>query len=871
MSLLGRLAATFRKRKLEQELDEEMRFHLEARTQLNTETGQTPDEARAAAVRQFGNPTRAREAAMEIDLLGWMESLSQDLRYAARLLIKNPAFSGFAILAIALGIGATTLMFSVVNSLLLEALPYKDVNRLFMVWNKIPEEGRISFSTREFLAYKGQSEVFDKLTAFTGRGFVMSGQGDPQLAVGQLVTPSFFEVLGVTPELGRGFFETEGEAGHDRVVVLSHQLWQERFSQRKDVLGETIAMNGDAYTVVGVMPSSFEFPGPTYKIWVPAALNGPPFQQHADAHFLRVLGHLKPGVNASRMQAEMAALGKRLDPPNSERHYYSVSLPDVVSGDLRRPLLVLLCAVGLLLIIACANVSNMMLARATVRKREMAVRAALGASRKRLVRQLLAETTLLSLIGGVLGLALAYGGLNILAATGSKNMPELTHVHVDVTVLFFVFTVSSLAGILFGLAPALQGSKTDLQSTLRQGTQSSATRSSERIRSLLVFAEIALSSLLLVCSGLMLRSFVHLIHQEPGFVSEGLLSAQAALMSNRYPDAAGMLRFYRNTSARLKDIPGVAAVGMTAYLPFGGNNWGNGFEVEGKPIPAGEGSTAQIRPVSPGYFRAMAIPMVRGREFTDSDTESAPGVAIVNQVMARRFWPNEDPVGKRIRYDADWLTIVGVCNDVKHVRLDEETEPEIYAAYPQVPPAVLDLGGRDQHYVVRATGASEGVARSVSTAIHGVDPEIVVKLENMQTLIDDTTAQPRFRTSLIAIFSGLALILAAVGIYAVLGYTVTQRFKELGIRIALGAQSSDIRQLILGHALRLAFFGVTSGLLAAYFLSHFLRTLLFGITAHDPLTFIVVPVFMLAIALLAGYWPARRASKVSPTISLRYE
>jgi predicted permease len=634
MPLLRRFLATIRKRKLEQEIDEEMRFHLDARAQLNMEEGEPDADARAAALRQFGNATRQREDTVNADLFGWMETLGDDLRYAFRLLHKNLSFSGFAIMAVALGIGATTLMLSVVNSLLLEPLPYKDANRLFMVWNKIPHEERISFSSREFLAYNGKSEAFDKLTAFTGNGFVISGQGDPQLVTGQLVTPSFFEVLGVTPELGRGFLESEGEPGHDREVVLSHQLWRERFSMNKDVLGQTITMNGDAYTVVGIMPASFQYPAASYKLWVPAALKASVFQQHPDAHFLRVLGRLKPGITVSRMQAEVDVLGKRLDPDSSERHYYSVSLPDMVSGDLRRPLLVLLCAVGLLLMIACANVSNMMLARATARQREMAVRAALGASRKRLVRQLLAETTLLSLIGGAIGVLLAYAGLMLLTSIGSKNMPELARVHLDLRVLVFVFVLSSVSGILFGLAPALNGSKTDLQSTLRQGTQSSSNRSSERTRSLLVFAEIALASLLLVGSGLMLHSFVRLVHQEPGFVPEGLLSAQAALMPNRYPDAAGMVRFYRNTTERLKAIPGVAAVGMTAYLPFGGNNWGNSFEVEGKPIREGEGSSAQIRPVGAGYFNAMSIPLARGREFTESDTAGAPGVAIINQVLA---------------------------------------------------------------------------------------------------------------------------------------------------------------------------------------------------------------------------------------------
>ena len=871
MSMFRRLIATFRKRKLEDEIAEEMRFHVDARAQLNMQEGQSVQEARAAALRQFGNPTRQQEEAREADLIGWMETLSNDLRYAVRLLHKNFSFTVFAVVALSLGIGATTLMFSVVKSLLLEPLPYQDASRLHMVWNKIPHEERISFSTREFLAYAGQSQVFDKLAAFTGNGFVISGQGEPQLVIGQLVTPSFFQVLGVAPELGRGFLDSEGEPGHDREVVLSHQLWKERFSGSKDAVGQTITMNGDAYTVVGVMPASFEFPAPTYKLWVPAVLKAGVFQQHPDAHFLRVLARLKPGATVSQMQAEIGLLNKRLDPEGSERRYYSVSLSEMTTGEMRRPLLVLLCAVGLLLIIACANVSNMMLARATARQREMAVRAALGASRKRLVRQLLAETTLLSLIGGVVGVLLAYAGLTLLASAGSKNMPELAHVHLDLTVLVFVFVLSSVAGILFGLAPALNGSKTDLQSTLRQGVQSSSNRSSERTRSLLVFAEIALSSLLLVCSGLMLRSFVRLVHQDPGFVSEGLLSAQAALMPNRYPDPVGLVRFYRNTSERLKEIPGVAAVAMTAYLPFGGNNWGNSFEVEGKPIREGEGSSAKIRPVGPGYFHAMQIPLVRGREFAETDNESALGVAIINQVLANRFWPNEDPIGKRIRYSEAWLTIVGVCSQVKHQSLDEVTEPEIYTPYVQVPAPILGMTGRDQHYVIRMVGGNGAIAESVRNIIRGQDPEIVVTLNGLQALIDDTTAQPRFRTGLIAIFSSLALLLAGVGIYAVLAYSVTQRFKELGIRLALGAQRANIRHLILAHALRLAVLGTACGLLAAYFLSHFLRALLFGVTIHDPLTYFAVPPLMLGVALLAGYWPARHASKVSPTISLRYE
>jgi putative ABC transport system permease protein len=869
MSLLRRLIATFRKRKLEQEIDEEMRFHLEARTQFNIEQGHTAGTARDAALRQFGNATQQREAALQADVAGWVESLGKDLKYAARTLRKNPAFSVFAVLTMAVGIGATALMFSVVNSLLLEPLPYKNADRLYTVWQKLPREERVSFSTREFLGYREASSVFSKVAAFTGKGFVVSGFGDPRLVVGQVVTPSFFEVMGVAPLIGRGFLESEGEPGHDHEVVLSEQLWREWFSGRNDALGRTILMSGEAYTLVGVLPQNFEFPSPDYKLWVPAALRSGIFQQHPDAHMLRVVGRLKAGTTNASLQLELATMDKRLDEDTEQRQYYAISLPDLISGHLRRPLLVLLFAVGLLLAIACANVANMMLARATVKKGEIALRAALGASRRRLIRQLLAETVLLSLLGGAVGLPLAYAAMQFLTAAGSRTIPELAHVHINLLVLLFVIGISAAAGILFGLAPAIMGSRANLQDTLRQSTQSSRNKDSERMRNLLVFAEIGLSTVLLVCSGLMLRSFIHLVHEEPGFAPENLVSIQAILMTDHYPEADGMLRFYRNISERLKQIPGVAAVGMTAYLPFGGNDWGNSFEIEDKTIP--EGSTAQIRPVSPDYFHTMSIPVVRGREFAPSDTESSLPVAMINQAMARRFWPDEDPVGKRIRFDEAWLTIVGVCADVKHLSLDQANGPEIYAPYPQLPALLLKFVGRDQHYVLRISGAEESVIADARNAVHAEDPQMVVKPEKMQALIDQTTAQPKFRTSLIEIFSALALLLAAVGIYAVMAYSVTQRFKELGIRLALGAQQSEIRSLVLGQALRLAAFGIGLGLLAALLLTRFLRTLLFGVTIHDPLTFVAVPAFMLVVVLLASYWPARHASKVSPTICLRYE
>jgi putative ABC transport system permease protein len=870
MSIFRRVLATFRKRKLEDEIAEEMRYHVEARTELNMEKGQNADEAHASALRQFGNATQQREAALQADMAAWAESLGKDLRYAARTLRRNRLFTIFAVLTMAMGIGATTLMFSVVNSLLLEPLPYKDPARLYTVWQKLPQEERVSFSPREFLIYQETHGAFSEIAAFTGSAFVVSGLGEPRLALGQMVTPGFFQVMGVTPMLGRGFLEWEGEAGHDHEVILGEQLWREWFSGQKDVLGKTLMMNGEAYSIIGVLPASFEFPGPTYKLWVPAALRAPLFQQHLDGHLLKVVGRLNPGVTDASLQSELATVGKRLDQDQEgERHYYAIKLPDLVSGHLRRPLLVLLFAVGLLLVIACANVANMMLARATVRKREMAMRAALGASQRRLLRQLLTESILLSLIGGAVGLLLAYAALQFFAQAGVRTMPELAHVQMNVPVLLFVVVLSTATGILFGLAPALMGSRTNLQESLKQSTQSSGSKGSERVRSLLVFGEIGLSSLLLVCSGLMLRSFVRLSHQEPGFAPENLIAVETDLMQNRYPDAEALLRFYHNTLESVKNIPGVSAVAMTSYLPFGGNLWGNSFEIEGKLVPVG--SSAQIRPVSHGYFHTMSVPVLQGHEFTEKDTAAAPGVALVNQTFVRQFWTNESPIGKRLRFDENWLTIVGVCADIKHNGLDQNSDPEIYVPYPQLSAGILRFLGRDQSYVLRVAGAEASVIASARNVIHAEDPEVVVKVDKMQSLIDETIAEPRFRTSLIEVFSVLALLLAAVGIYAVMAYSVTQRFKELGIRIALGAQQFHIRKLVLGQAFRLAALGIGSGLLAAFFLSRFLRSLLFGVTVHDLLTFAGVPLFMLAIVLLASYWPARRAARVNPTISLRQE
>ena len=871
MRLLSWLTALlrnlFQRRRVEQDLAEEVDSYLALATDAKVRGGLDPRGARRAAATEFGGVEQVKEEVREVRVGHFLETRWQDLRFAFRTLRKSPLFSLSVTFVLALGIGSTALMFSIVNSLLLRGPAFPEADRLFMLWQKIPQEDRVSFSVKEFSAWEKQTEVFEQLATFTAAGFTISGRGEPQIVIGQMVTPSFFRVLRSTPVLGRAFFETEGKIGHDHEVILSDALWRQKFGGRSNVLGEQVTMNGEAYTVVGVMAAAFDFPNHEALLWVPADLRGPLFQEHPDAHFLSVMGRLKPGVSRERLQAEIDSLGKRVDDPEdkSERRYFATSLKEMLAGELRTPLLVLLSAVALLLLIACANVANLMLARANARQGEMALRAALGASRSRLIAQLLTEAGLLALIGGGLGLALALWGLDLLQRL--SNLPELLHAQVDASVLLFVVLASALSAGLFGLGPALSSSR--LQHSRALGGATRLTNSSNRARNLLVFAEVALASLLLIGCALMLRSFVRLMHVNPGFIPENVVTADAVMPKDRYPGKAEMLKFYRKSLGQISALPGVQRTAMITHLPFGGNNWGNSFEVEGRPSRDSSDS-AQIRPVSPGYFATLGIPLLRGKDFSAPDDENAPGVAIISNTLARRYWPNESPLGRKIRYYGDWLTIIGVCGDTKHGTLEETAAGIIYVAYPQLKEDVMQFVARDLNFVVRSDKPSAAAAE-IRRALGGLDPAMVVKVNRMEALIRDSAAQPRFRTWLIGLFSLCALGLACLGIYGVIAYLVTQRYKEIGIRLALGATRVSILRLILGQTFQLTVGGIAAGLLAAFFLARFLRSILFGVTPHDTLTFIAVPLCLTVIALLAGYLPARRATQVDPIKSLRYE
>jgi putative ABC transport system permease protein len=857
--------------RVERDLSDEVHSYIDLATDAKIKQGMSATDARRAALLEAGGIEQIKEEVREVRVGHFLETRWQDFRFAFRTLRKSPVFSLTVAVVLALGIGSTALMFTIVNRVLLVGPPFRDSNRIFMLWQTLPQEDHVAFSVKEFTAWQQQTQVFETLSSSTGTGFTINGHGEPMLVIGQLVTPSMFQTLGVPAARGRVFDETEGHVGHDREVILSHELWKSAFDGRAEIVGQTITMNSDAYTVVGIMPEAFDFPNRETRLWVPAALDGPIFQQHPDAHFLRVYGRLKPGVTRQRLQTEVDLLATRVDAADEQaRRYHGGNVKDVATSDLRRPLLVLLCAVGFLLTIACANVANLMLARSNARQGEMAIRSALGASRPRLIAQLLTEAGVLAAIGGAFGLGIAVWGLDLLRQFGAQNVPELADAHLDRTAIAFLFAISAVSAVLFGLGPAFSASRTNLQSALKGTTRSTAGAGTDRTRHALVFAEVALAAVLLIGCGLLLRSFLSLAHVDPGFRPDNVVTANSALMKDHYPDGVSMIRFYRSALEKIQTLPGVQSVAVVTHLPFGGNDWGNSFDIEGQATPPGSEFTAQIRPSSPGYFAALGIPLRQGRDFSERDNETASGVAVVNEFLAKRFWPNESPLGKRIRYDRNWLTIVGVCGNIKHSRLDAASDPEIYAPYPQVSGDVMQFVGRDLNFVVRAANPGS-VAADVRASLRALDPALVVRVHTMDALIQDSIAQPRFRTWLIGIFSIFALTLACLGIYGVIAYLVTQRYKEIGIRIALGATRGDILQLILGRTFKLAAAGIAAGLLAAFFLSRFLGSILFGITEHDPATFALVPITLIAIALLAGYLPARRAAKVNPVTSLRYE
>jgi putative ABC transport system permease protein len=807
-----------------------------------------------------------------------MDTILQDLRYGIRSLLKNPGFTFVAIVALALGIGANSAIFSVVNTLLLSPLPFKDPDRLVMVWEKnFPRNReRNVVSPANFLDWNSQNQVFEHLAALVDIHVNLTNAGEPVELEAQLVTASLFPLLGVQPVYGRAFLDSEDVPDSERVAIISHRLWQGRFGADPQLLGKTITLSGRSYTVVGIMPQGFYFLNNETDLWVPICFNTGRDYRAVAGRYLRAVARLKPGVTLSQAQAEMSLIASRLE--QSYREFNAgwgvnvISLQEQVVGDVRPALLVLLGAVGFVLLIACANVANLLLARAATRQKELAVRTALGASRGRLIRQLLNESLLLGVIGGAAGLLLAYWAIALLIKFNPGNIPRLEEVGLDGRVLAFTLAVSIVTGLIFGMIPAVQASRPDLNESLKEGgRRSSGGASHRRVRSIFVVSEVALALVLLVGAGLMIRSFIKLQQVDLGYDPENLLTARVLLPISKYGDNPKRATFFKQAVERIQAIPGVQAAGAVSWLPLSGLGSATSFWVDGRPEPPpGEKPTTDVRVITPGYFAAMGIPLIKGRIFDERDTAESPRVLIINETMARQFFPDEDPIGKRliISWDHPSLPdeIIGVVGDARLTSVDGEMRPAIY--WPHARQAAYS----SMTFAVRADGDPLALTGSLLGEIRSIDAELpVADIRTMGEVVSTSTSRPRFNMLLLALFAAVALVLAAVGIYGVMAYSVNQRTHEIGIRMALGASGTDVMRLIVGQGMLLVLAGVGLGLIGAFFLTGLMSSLLFGVNATDPATFLSISLILAGVAFVACYIPARRATRVDPMVALRYE
>ncbi len=810
-----------------------------------------------------------------------MRTLWQDVRYGVRAMRANPGFTLVAVVALALGVGANTAIFSVVNAVLLRPLQYPNAERVVAIQELSPEGRRVQSTAANFLDWREQATVFEQMAAILTRTSNLAVGDEAERIDFAMTSAAFFDVFGARPRAGRFFLPEEEKAGHAPVVVLSHALWQRRFGADASVVGRSVTLDGVAYEVVGVAPEGFSYPDRT-EVWVPPFARVPTLSEQQDVErsrgfgFLYVVALLKPGATLGHARAEMETITGRLreqyPESNGKRFNRVVTLHEHLVGESSRALLLLLGAVALVLLIACANVANLLLARAAGRQKEMAVRSALGATRLRLARQLLVESVLLALAGGAAGLLLGWWGVDLLKGLLPAGFPRVADIGVDPRVLGFTLLVSCATGLAFGLAPALQFTRPDVQGALKESARGSTGGArAGRLRNLLIVSEVALSLVLLVGAGLLFRSFLSLRAVELGFRPQSVLTFRLSPSGERFREDAQYTTFYRDVAERVAVLPGVESVGFINTLPLVKGPT-SGIQFEGRsPLRRDQRPSVNYRSVSPDYFRAAGIAVVKGRVPDARDTDAAPLVLAVNQALARRDFPNEDPVGKRISYGIGpdgqplWKEIVGVVADVRSEEPGREAAPEIYVPYLQDPFAGVS-------YVVRSTIEPESLVPGVREAVRALDrAQPVAEVRTLEQLVGESVAQPRFNSLVLALFACMALVLAAAGIYGVMSYAVTQRTHEIGIRIALGAQHGDVLRMVVGRGMLLALAGVGLGLLCAFALTRVMASLLYGVTATDPLTFAGVALLLTLVALLASYLPARRATKVDPMVALRYE
>jgi predicted permease len=884
MTLWTRL---LRRRQLENELDEELRAHLTMATAERVERGASPSEAAAAARREFGNHALIRETTRQ--MWGWtaLELVLRDMKFALRQLRSNPSFTAVAILSLGLGVGANTAIFSLVKAMLLAPLPYPEGDRLVMVWEDVPrwDIPRNTPAPANFVDWRSQNRVFESMAAFMGGIFgdvALTGVGDPEQIHGAQVSANFFRVLRVRPVLGSDFHKNDDESGA-RAAIISDSLWQRHFGAARDVIGRTITLNGTGYTIAGVMPPSFSFPTNGTDVWTPLAMNTPRMRSRG-SHFLQVVARLNKDVTIERASLEMKGIARRLERDYPETNTgigaTVVSLREQLNGDLRSILLVLATAVGLVLMLVCANIANLLLARALSREREMAMRVALGASRIAVLRQLLTESSVLAIAGGVAGLVIGFLALSGLFRVVPADLvigkldPTPHHLagSMDFGVAAFALGISIMTGALFGLAPALSVRRTDLNEILKAGSRSLSAGGPARLRSVLVVAETALAFALLVAAGVTLRSFAALANVKPGFDSSRVLTMSLNLVPSRYSTPEKRTPAIREILRRVKEVPGVESAGIINLLPLTFRGGSSGFYVEGTPPPAqGQAPAANHRLVSPEYFKTLRIPLRAGRYLDDHDVAGAPLVAVINETMAQRYFPGGNAIGKRFKIgppDAHipWYTVAGIVGDVHQYALDVEPNPEMYFHYEQGSfTPVRDL-------VIRTARDPLALVKAVQLAIRAVDADApTYGARVMDDVVSDTVVLPRLEALILGGFGWLAVILASIGIYGVISYAVSRRSTEIGIRMALGARPGEILRKVLKGAVGLAAAGLVIGVPTVLLSAGLLSPLLYNMKANDVTTLLSAAGLLIAVAILAAAFPALRASRLDPMIALRNE
>jgi len=812
-----------------------------------------------------------------------MENLISDIRYGVRGLLKRPGFTAVAVITLALGIGANTAIFSLVNAVLLRSLPYEDADRLVMVWEDASFAGfpRNTPAPGNFSDWRSQNQTFTGMAACTMRTFNLTGEGQPEKIEANGVTSNFFSVLGVRPALGRGFLPEEDNIQSNKVAVVSYELWQRVLGGQPSIVGKNILLNGEKFTVIGVMPAGFQFLFNETNLWVPPDLDADDWRNRG-GHFLTVVGRIKPGVTVSQANSDIKTIMARIskDYPDQAGRVgaYVVPLRDELAGDLRRPLILLLGAVGFVLLIGCANIASLLLSRTAARKKEIALRAALGAGRWRIVRQLLTESVVLAGAGGVLGIVCAFMSFAFLKQLIPENMALTTKLGLDWQMFAFTIVISLGTGIIFGLVPALQASRLNLNEVLKQGSSRTGVGpASNRLRNVLVSAEVALALVLLIGASLLLQTFLSLRHQYESLDAKHVLTLRTQLPRTKYTDNARRATFYDQVLSKVQSLPGVTAAGYATSIPLVWKGGTSGFYPEGLSLDqaklGGLSYDSNHRQISPGYLKTMGIPIVHGRGFEASDNEQAQPVAIVNETMARQYWPGQEVLGKRFKLgdpedQIPWITIIGVAGDLHQMGPDVPVKAEMY--FPHHQSSIGFYAPRD--LVIRTTGNPLDLVAAVRREIHEVDPDQPVSnVQTMDDVLSKEIGPRRIAMTLLLTFAALALILASIGIYGVLSYFVTQSIPEIGVRVALGATRMNVLRLVVGRGMKLTVAGLVVGLVAALLLTRLMTSLLFGVSATDATTFVAVSALLMAVAFLACYIPARRATKIDPLVALRYE